>query len=316
MQQDFSRIEFALGTFCSIDFYEKGHDRVYNEVFTRLREIDILMSRFIASSDISRINASAGIEPVHVHEDVFYLIEKAVYFARISSGAFDPTVGPLVSLWGITGNDPRVPSQEEIDVILPLINWQYIELDAVDFSVFLPHHGMEIDLGAIAKGYAADEALKIIMNYGVKRAKIDFGGNIIMYGERADRNPWRVGIQNPIEMRGTVLGIVDVKNESVVTSGVYERFFIEEDVRYHHIFFPFDGYPVNNGLLSVTIISENSLEADALSTAVFVMGFEKGRELIESLPGVEAVFVFDDFSVRKTSGANFTLTDRSFRLLN
>ena len=310
------RIDFALGTVCSIDLFQKGHDHVYDDVFTRLREIDNLMSSFLAASDVSRINAAAGIAPVRVHEDVFNLITKAIYYAEISGGAFDPTVGPLVSLWGINGSNPRIPSQNEIDEILPLINWQDVVMDAETFSVFLPHRGMALDLGAIAKGYAADEAVKIILEGGITRAKIDFGGNIIMSGEKADKSPWRVGIQNPGEARGVILGIVDVIDKSVVTSGVYERSFEENSFRYHHIFLPSDGYPVNNGLSSVTIIAGNSADADALSTAVFAMGYEKGRDLIESLQGIEAVFVFEDLSVRITPGVNFTLTDRKFTLLN
>jgi thiamine biosynthesis lipoprotein len=308
-----SRAEFVLGTVCSVTLFENGEDRIYREIFSRIREIDNLMSANIPASQLNRVNAAAGIAPVQVHADVFKVIERALYFAEQTSGAFDPTVAPLVSLWGISGDNPRVPSQTEIGEVLPLINRRDIELDRETNSVFLRRKGMALDLGAIAKGYAADEAAAIIRNNNVKRAIIDLGGNILICGEKENKSPWTVGIQNPNESRGVYIGVLRITAQTVVTSGVYERYFEKDSVRYHHIFSPVSGYPVNNGLLSVTIIASSSMDADALSTAVFVMGYEKGRELIESLPGTEAVFVFEDLSVRKTAGVDFTLTDKNFR---
>ena len=310
-----SRAEFVLGTVCSVTLFDQGDSSVYQEVFSRIREIDNLMSVNIAASDVSSVNAASGIKPVTVHDDVFDVIERAVFFARISGGAFDPAVGPLVSLWGIGGENPRVPSQAEINMVLPLVNWRAIETDRITRGVFLEQSGMALDLGAIAKGYAADEAAAIIKNAGIKRAIVDLGGNIVLCGEKKDKSPWRVGIQNPNEKRGSYIGIVQVKERSVVTSGVYERFFENDGVRYHHIFSPSGGYPVENELLSVTIIAHNSMDADALSTAAFVLGYEKGAALIDSFQDAEAVFVFKDMTVRKTAGADFTLTDKSFRLM-
>ena len=312
-KQEPSRAEFVLGTVCSVTLFNQAHKSVYRDIFKRLREIENLMSVNIAGSDIARINASSGIEPVLVHEEVFKVIERAVYFADESGGAFNPAVGPLVSLWGIGTEKPRVPSQAEIDEVLPLLNWRDIELDPSG-SVFLRNRGMALDLGAIAKGYAADEVSAIIKNAKINRAIIDLGGNIVVCGEKKDKSPWKVGIQNPIEKRGVFIGIVSAKELSVVTSGVYERFFEKDGVRYHHIFLPSSGYPAENELLSVTIISRNSIDADALSTAAFVLGYERGKSLIESTPETEAVFIFKDRSVRKTTGADFTLTDRTFSL--
>ena len=312
--QESSRTDFALGTFCHITLFEQERDKVYNDVFSRIREIENLMSVNIFSSDVSRVNAAAGIEAVQVHKETFAVIKLALYYAKLSGGAFDPTVGPLVSLWGIGGGRPRVPSQAEIDETLPLVNWQYVELDEETRSVFLTRHGMALDLGAIAKGYAADEAAAVIRNSNVERAIINLGGNILTCGERKDGNPWRVGVQNPNDDRNKYIGILQVREKSVVTSGVYERFFEEGGRRYHHIFLPENGYPAENGLLSVTVIARNSMDADALSTSVFVLGYERGRELIDSLPETEAVFIFNDGSVRKTAGADFTLTDNAFHL--
>ena len=311
-----SRAEFALGTVCSITLYDKARESVFNDVFTRIREIDNLMSVNIPASDVSRINAAAGIKPVQVHEDVFKVIERAVYYAEISGGAFDPSIGPLVTLWGINSENPRIPSQEEIEDILFLIDFRDIELDANTRSVFLKRRGMSLDPGAIAKGYAADEAAAIIKNAGLKRAIIDLGGNIVILGRNKDARPWRVGIQNPLEKRGVYLGILQLTSEvleqTVVTSGVYERAFEADGKSYHHIFSPSDGYPAENELYSVTIIARNSMNADALSTAAFALGLEKGRELIDSLPDTEAVFILKDKSIVKTNGADFSITDNSF----
>ena len=313
---DASRAELLMDTVCSVTLYDQAKADVYRDIFNRIREIENRMSVHLEGTDIERVNAAAGISPVQVHEDVFEVIERALYYAGISGGAFDPTVGPLVSLWGISGDNPRLPSQEEIDAVLPLVNWRDIELDRENNSIFLKKPGMALDLGAIAKGYAADEAAAIIRNARLKRALIDLGGNILIYGVKRDKSPWRVGIQNPLEGRGNYLGIVSGPAQTVVTSGVYERYFETDGVRYHHIFSPSDGYPARNGLLAVTIVTGISMEADALSTAVFVMGYEKGRALVESLDGIEAIFVFEDLSVRKTKGADFQLIDESYLLIN
>jgi thiamine biosynthesis lipoprotein len=310
-----SRTEYVLGTFCSVKLFDRSKDSVYNDIFARARETDNLMSVNIPSSDISRVNAAAGTAPVIVNKDTFKVIKRAVFFAEISGGAFDPSVGSLVSLWGIGGDNERVPSPEEIDNTLPLINWRHIELDEGTHSVFLKHKGMKLDLGAIAKGYAADEAAAIIKNAGIKRAIIDFGGNIVTLGEKKDKSLWKVGIQNPNKNRGIYFGVLQLETsgkQTVVTSGAYERFFEIDGTRYHHILSTVTGYPVKNGLLSVTVIASDSTDADALSTSLFALGFEEGIKLLDSFPGTEAIFVFEGNGVRVTPGVNFRITDEAF----
>jgi thiamine biosynthesis lipoprotein len=180
---------------------------------------------------------------------------------------------------------------------------------------------MMLDLGAIAKGYAADEAAVIAIRSGVNRGIVNLGGNVVTFGIKRDRSPWRIGIQSPDERHGGSIGYVQTREPftTVVTSGIYQRFFEKDGIHYHHIFSPETGYPVQNELYSVTIIIGvshlfSSMDADALSTAVFVLGYERGLTLVNSLPGVEAVFVFKDRSIRTTPGVNFTLTDRTFTL--
>jgi thiamine biosynthesis lipoprotein len=309
------RTEFVLGTVCSVTLYDQAKENVYRDIFNRLREIETRMSVNLPDTEVVRVNAAAGLEPVQVHDNVFNVIQRAVHYAKISGGAFDPTVGPLVSLWGITGDNPRVPSQAEIDAVLPLIDWRDIELDSTARSVFLKRPGMALDLGAIAKGYAADEAAAIIRKAGLKRAIVNLGGNILTLGEKKDKSPWRIGLQDPLEERGAYFGVVTCPEKTLVTSGVYEKFFEADGLRYHHLLSPSDGYPARSGLLAVTIITDNSMDADALSTAVFVLGYAKGRALIESLEGTEAVFVFDDMSVWKTEGVDFKLSNENYRLV-
>jgi thiamine biosynthesis lipoprotein len=273
------------------------------------------MSANLADSELERVNLMAGKEAVAVHGDLLELVEKALYYADISGGAFDPAVGPLVKLWGIGTDAPHIPSDEEIAGLLPLVNRRDIEINRQNMTIFLRQPGMRLDLGAIAKGYAADEIAAIVRRAGVKRAMIDLGGNIFAYGEKEDKSPWRIGIQNPLGNRGDYIGIAEVRNKTIVTSGVYERYIEVEGKRYHHLLSPETGFPADNGLLSVTIIADSSVDADGLSTAVFVLGGEKGSALVESM-GAEAIFVFEDHTVRGTPGLPefFTLTDSDFTL--
>ena len=316
---------FAMDTICIIMLYDQARPEVYENIFARILEIESRMSLFLPDSDISRVNAAAGIMPVRVHDDVFKVIERALLHAELSGGAFDPTVGPLSNLWGIGTDAYRVPDQEEIDAVLQLVNWRDVELNREQKTVFLRRPGMALDLGSIAKGYAADESAEIIRRARLRRGLVDLGGNVVTHGVKQDRTPWRVGLQNPLGQRGSFIGVISGWDMTVVTSGVYERYFIYDGVRYHHIFSPLDGHPARTGFLSATIVSNvlapggtlsTSMDADALSTSIFVLGYEKGRALIESLEGVDAVFVFEDMTVSTTGGVDFVLTDHSFRLLN
>lgn len=308
--------EFVLGTVCRVNLYEGGTARLYGEIFSRLREIEELMSANLAGSEVDRINQNAGIGPVRVHREVLEVIEAALGYAELSGGAFDPTVGPLVKLWNIGSEAARVPEEEEIRRALDLVNWRDLVVDREESTVFLRRPGMALDLGAIAKGYAADEAAAIIQKNRLPRGIIDLGGNIVAYGERRGKLPWRIGVQSPEEGRGAALGVLEVRNKTVVTSGVYERYLEAEGKRYHHILSTQDGYPAATGLLSVTIIAERSIDGDGLSTVCFALGYEKSMAILETLPGVEAIFVFEDKRVRATEGASawFTLTNPDYKV--
>jgi thiamine biosynthesis lipoprotein len=321
-----SQSEFVLGTVCTVRLYKETGTGIYREIFSKFREIEALMSANSASSDISAVNNSAGIAPVSVHPEVLDVVESALRYAELSGGAFDPSIGPLVKLWNIGGDDARLPSADEIRETLPLVGWRDVIVNREADTVFLRRPGMRLDLGGIAKGYAADEAVRIIKEYRVKSAVIDLGGNVFAYGEKPGKRPgdflpgqklpWRVGIQNPLGDRGQYFAVMELRNKSAVTSGVYERFLEVDGRKYHHILSTQNGYPVESSLLSVTVIADRSIDADALSTSAFALGWERGSALIESLEGIGAVFVFDDMSVRCTRGIEdwFTLTDPLYRL--
>jgi len=196
-----------------------------------------------------------------------------------------------------------------------LVDWRQIVLDTTTRTVFLKKPGMALDLGAIAKGYAADEIEKILLNHKVKAAVIDLGGNVFVFGSKKDKSSWRIGIQNPESERGEYLGIVSGGQMTVVTSGVYERYFIENGKRYHHIMSTQTGFPVDNDLISVSIVSKSSIDADALSTVLFVLGIEKGMEFLKQFPDTYAIFIDKDHNVYLSPGAGkvFTLQDKSYR---
>ncbi|MCL2879113.1 MAG: FAD:protein FMN transferase [Treponema sp.] len=322
------QMEFVLGTICNVNLFEFGTQKLYAAIYERIREIDQTMNVQVREGDnhlstLMIINQNAGIAPVKIGKDLFDLLEKAKYYAEITNGAFDPTVGPLVSLWGIGTENERIPKPEEIKNALPLINWRDMILDREQGTAFLQRQGMALDLGAIAKGYAGDEAIRIAKEAQVGHAIIDLGGNIVVLGARniPKKNlaavPWRVGVQDPLAERGSYIGVLSVTDTSIVTSGVYERFFMVDGKRYHHILSTTDGYPVDNGLLSVTIVTHNSTDADGLSTSVFTLGFEKGLALLKTLPNTEAIFIFTDHSVYVTDGLRdiFQLTNSEYRII-
>ena len=305
------RTEALMGTVCTVNAYDDGTKSLYDELFARLHEIDETFSVTIDSSEISAINKAAGERSVSVSPDTAYVVRSALSYAELTGGAFDPTVGPLVKIWGINTDHARVPAQSEIDAVLPLIDWRDVSVTD-DNTVMLKRRGMALDLGGIVKGYAADELTKILKAQKVRRAIVDLGGNIFVYGKKKDGSPWRVGIKDPNDPEGVPAIVLNVANSTIVTSGVYERFFTENGVRYHHILDVKTGYPAASGLLSSTIVCESSMAADALSTSVFVLGKEGGMELLHriqssdgtplaEIPGLHAqvlgIFIEEDGSV-------------------
>ncbi|MCR4626453.1 MAG: FAD:protein FMN transferase [Treponema sp.] len=275
------RTELVFGTVCTVNAFNDGTASLYNELFSRLHELDNKFSTTISSSEIEKINSMAGVESVEASEEVLAVLKIALAFSKVTDGAFDPTIGPVVKLWGINTDHAHVPEKAELDKALALVGWQKVQIEGN--KVFLPQKGMRLDLGGIVKGYAADVLKDILKTNGVKQAIIDLGGNVYTVGRKKDKSLWRIGIKNPQAPEGSPAAVLSLPEVSVVTSGVYERYFIKDGVRYHHIIDAKTGYPVDNGITAVSIISESSTACDALSTSLFILGMEKGFALIEEL---------------------------------
>ncbi|OZV13582.1 hypothetical protein CIW83_03290 [Tissierella sp. P1] len=308
-----SRTEFLMDTVMTIKLYDKTDEKILDKVFSRLEEIESRMSVTLKDSDVSKINDNAGIKPITVSEDTYFVIKEAKHYAEISNGAYDPTIGPLVDLWNIVSGEKErefIPSDKEIEEKKALVNYKNLEL-LDNNQIFLKEKNMKINLGGIVKGYAADEVKRILTENGANTAIIDLGGNVFAHGEKLDGSSWNIGIQNPFEFTGNYLGIIQVKDKSIVTSGDYERFFEYKGKRYHHILDAKTGYPSENEITGVSIISSKSIDGDALSTTLFVLGLDRGMELVNSLESVEAIFVTKDKSVYLTENlkGKFTLKD-------
>ncbi len=300
-----SRTEVALGTVCTISLFENASDKLYDRIFEKINQIEKLMSTSIPNSEISKINQNAGNHPVKISQDTFNVLSCAKEIAKLSDGAFEPTIGNLVELWNINAiiNDetgailPQIPSQKEIENALSKTDFNQLVLDKENQTAFLTQSGMKIDVGGIAKGYATDCVVKILKEEKISSALIDLGGNIYAYGYKnpKEKTPWKIGIKNPLNPTGSPIEIIQCENSSIVTSGIYERFFEYDGEIYHHLLSSKSGFPENNDLLSVSIICNNSMLCDALSTACFILGSEKGSELIKKINEENQISISHDF---------------------
>ncbi len=308
-----------LGTVCKISIYDHPSEEAFSKAFARIREIEMRMSLHTQESEIAKVNAQAGISAVSVSPDTFTVISKALEIAKLSNGAFDPTIGPIVKAWDIGGDNPRRPSDEELSSLLPLVDYTQVVLEEEDHRVYLSQKGMVLDLGGIAKGYAADQAAQVLRTFGIEQAIINLGGNVLVLGTKNGTEPWKIGIQNPEEDRGSYVMVVSLDDTSLVTSGPYERFLVLEGETYHHILDTTTGYPVDSDFTSASIITHSSILADALSTSVYTLGFEKGMALINQLEGVEAIFFTEDKQVLLSDGIKqgtipFTISNENYSL--
>ena len=309
----FSRTDFVLWTTCAITLEDHGSQEALDAAFARLREIQARFGTGVPGSELEQMASAAGRAPVHVTDDVYALIKKALVVAGDTNGLFDLTVGPLIDVWRMNKDDPDIPSKERIKAALSLVSWRDVIVDDRQKTVFLKRSSMRLDLGGFLKGYAADEMVRILSARGVTSALIDLGGNIFAMGNGPSGSPWKIGVQDPEGQRGAYLGIALVTNRSVTTAGVYEHYFIKKGKRYHHIMDLRTGYPVENGLLSVTVIADKSIDADAFDTALLCMGKVDGMRLAEKL-GLDIIMVDDHHRVYATPGARkiFTLAGSGY----
>lgn len=294
-EEPITATDFKLNTVVKITIYDSKDTKTLEGAMELCDKYEKIFSRTDPDSELYRLNA--GTLP---QEDGYYIlsnecaevIKTGLFYSNITHGAFDITVEPLSSLWDFTSEEKEVPSKEALEEASQHVGYEKVELDGN--RIRFAEEGMALELGGIAKGYIADEIKKYLVERGVNRAIIDLGGNVLCVGEKENGKPFHIGIQKPFADRNETIGTIEVSDDSVVSSGIYERCFEKDGTFYHHILNPENGYPYENDLVSVTIISEKSMDADALSTSCFALGLETGLNLANNYPNTQAIFVTKD----------------------
>ncbi|MFH0731564.1 MAG: FAD:protein FMN transferase [Candidatus Omnitrophota bacterium] len=271
-----------MGTFIEV---KSPHKEAAGIVFKEIKRIESLLSKYNPESEVSRLNKSGAL---NVSPETFFVVKKSKEFWQATGGAFDITVSPLIDLWGFTDKKYNVPAKEEIENTLKLIGSDKIILEDKDNTIKFSTFGMKIDLGAVAKGYALDCAKNKLKQAGIENCLLNAGGQVFALGNNYGL-PWRVAIRGARENK--FAGYLELENKSVSTSGDYEQFFLEGNKRYAHIIDPKTGYPVDSDVVSVTVVAEDGLTADVLSTAIFVLGKEKGKSLAKKFPDTKVKII-------------------------
>ncbi|GEO58529.1 FAD:protein FMN transferase [Companilactobacillus bobalius] len=301
---------YALGTLINLTVATPAGEEELDAAYELIKNFEDKLTVNRDQSEVMSINYSAGIKPVAVPTDTYDLIKRAVLVSRQHLG-FNVAIGPLVKLWKIGFKGANKPSDADIKERLRIIDPERIKLDDEQQTVFLEEKGMEIDLGGIAKGYIADKIKALWLSMNVETGIIDLGGNVLLVGPSVHEDKmWNIGVQNPVEKRDVSLGVLHTTAKSIGTSGIYERKLVIDGHEYHHMFDSKTGYPIKNNLASVTIVSDKSIDGEIWSTVGFYQGIEKGLTLIESQPGVEAIFITKDLEYQTTSG----LRDKFFKI--
>ena len=291
---------FLMGTLVQVTIpgAEATAKAVAEDIFSELKRVEDLTS-FHKPSGLTKINDQSGNGPIKADSELLSLIGESLRFAKETQGAFDPTVGPLTRLWNFSAGDPRLPSGSEITAALAKIGWRRVTVDSTAGTITLPDPGMALDLGGIAKGYALQRAAAIIRKRGISAALVNAGGDVLVVGEREPGKPWRIGVQDPRNERSMV-AVANLKDCVVQTSGDYERCFIADGKRYHHILNPATGYPAD-GLQSVTVVAPTGMST--VTAGIFVLGVEEGLKYIESMPNVHGFLIDFEGRIHKSAGA-------------
>jgi thiamine biosynthesis lipoprotein len=293
-----------MGTFIDLLIYHRDGEKLIKEIYHLLKKYSERFTVNQPESELMAINKNSGISPVPVERDLFQLIKIAKATSKESVNPFNIAIGPLVKTWRVGFKDARVPTQEEISTKLSLVDPENIILDEQDSSVYLSQPEMEIDLGAIAKGYFADEIKKRLINYGVESGFINLGGNVLTIGHSPDspHQAWTVGIQNPLAPRETIIRAIPLKDASIVTSGINERFFNANGQLYHHLLDSRTGMPISTDIASITIISQHSVDGEIWSTAGFLSTVTDSICYLNKQDNIEAVVISKNGNIHLTYG--------------
>lgn len=295
------RTDFLLNTFVDIKIYDSDDTTILDDAIAVCKDYETRFSRTIEASEIYRMNHRSQNEQTFLLSDeTAELLNTALQYCEVSNGAFDITVEPVSSLWDFTSGSAVLPNSDILSAKLEHVNYENLILNGNELTFLSPD--TRIDLGAIAKGYIADRIRDMLLEAGVESAVINLGGNVLCVGTKPDGSAFKIGLQKPFAETSETFATVSANNISIVTSGVYERHFELDGRNYHHILDPNTGYPYDNGLISVTILSERSVDGDGLSTTCFSLGLEKGMELIDSLDGVYACFIDENYTIHYSEG--------------
>ncbi len=323
-QEKVSKTGFYFDTVITITLYGTSDEHYLDDCFSLASEYEKKLSNTIADSEISQINRADGAY-VTVSDDTLTLIKKGIDYAKLSNGKFDITIGTLSDLWNFSeiaeeadSDDNEVdasllPSSAAVKEACAHVGYKMIEIDGN--QVRLKDPKAKLDLGGIAKGFIADQMRTFLNEKGITTGVISLGGNVLTLGQKKEDASYTIGIQKPFAQTGTALGTLKVKDASVVSSGIYERYYRVNGKLYHHILDPATGYPVENNLNQVTIISDISMDGDALSTICYALGLKDGMQLVENTSGVEAIFVTKDGDISCSSGIN-SGSDLTFQASN
>ena len=305
-QEPISTTAIKLNTAVTVTIYDSNDKKLLTECMNLCDKYEKIFSRTASDSELYQLNHRElapveGTENTYqVSDDLAKLISEGLDYSELSKGAFDIAIEPLTSLWDFTAEDPQVPKDSLIQAALPKCDYHNISIDKDKNEITLKTDDTAIELGAIAKGYIADRLKDYLISRNVKSAIINLGGNVLCIGEKTDNSAFKIGIQKPFADRSETIAVMDIKDKSVVSSGIYERCFEQNGTLYHHLLNPETGYPYDNGLIAVTIISDKSVDGDALSTTCFALGLEDGMKLAESLDDVQAFFVTSDYEIHYT----------------
>jgi len=286
----FRQSRILMGTSVEVTVSQVGPEKAEEAVeaaFQEVERINRLMSHYRPDSEVSQISRHAGEKGIRVSPETLEVIERALYFSHLSGGAFDITIGPVFRLWNF--REGKIPDPEKLREQLKKVDYRKVKVDHSRSTVFIDEPGMELDLGAIAKGYAVDRACEVLKKRGVENFLVNAGGDLKVGGGKEKGIPWTIGIQHP-RLPSDFIVKIQSKNAGIATSGDYEKYFLKDGERYHHILVPASGLPARE-CQSVTILSSTAMDADALATAVFVLGPKKGFALIEKTPNVHALIV-------------------------
>lgn len=294
-----SGTNLLFDTSITITLYGTSNQAILDHCFSICKNYEKIFSRTLDYSELSLINQSKE-RFISLSDDMEILLEKALYYCNLSNGTLDITMGSVISLWNFKTDKPSLPNENNLKAALNLVDYRNLSIQ--NHQLQRKVDTIQIDLGSIAKGYIADQIKDYLLSEDITSALINLGGNVLCVGEKLDSEPFQIGIQKPFAIQNETIAILSIKDKSVVSSGTYERYFEKDNVLYHHILNPKTGYPYNNNLLSVTIVSDNSVDGDALSTICFTFGLEKGLALINSIENTYAIFVTDDYKLHYSDG--------------